>query len=137
LPKQQGDVAQKEHVAKVCFRCFRDMLQVFYIDVAKVDPDMFHMLQWLYMYVASVSCVCCKSTFGYCIYMHVASICFKCFKCFTTIDWLITIINWDTCYGRQPSTTIWSSGGKVSVSYFPTTRNIVASPLHALLHLQG
>jgi hypothetical protein len=30
---------------------------------------------------------------------------------------------------------VWSSGGKVSVSYFPTTHNIVASPLLALLHL--
>jgi hypothetical protein len=40
--KQQGDIALKPHVASVyfkCFRCFRGMLQVFYMDVAKVDRD--------------------------------------------------------------------------------------------------
>jgi hypothetical protein len=29
----------KEHVANICFKCFRDMLQVFYINIAKVDQD--------------------------------------------------------------------------------------------------
>ena len=29
--------------------------------------------------------------------------------------------DWDVCYGRRPSTTVWSSSSKVSVSYFPTT----------------
>jgi hypothetical protein len=48
-PKQQGDVALKAHIANVCFR---GMLQVFYLDVAKVDPD-----------VASVLEVCCKHLF--------------------------------------------------------------------------
>jgi ribonuclease PH len=31
--------ALKEHIANVSFKCFRGMLQVFYIDVAKVDQD--------------------------------------------------------------------------------------------------
>jgi uncharacterized membrane protein len=34
--------ALKEHVANVCFKCFRyfrGMLQVFYIDIGKVDWD--------------------------------------------------------------------------------------------------
>ena len=29
--------------------------------------------------------------------------------------------DWDTCYGRRPSTTVWSIGGEVSASCFPTT----------------
>jgi hypothetical protein len=40
IPRQQGDVTLKAYVANVgfkCFICFRDMLQVFYMDVAKVD----------------------------------------------------------------------------------------------------
>jgi hypothetical protein len=39
-PKQQGDVVLKLHDASVsfsCLKCFIGMLQVFYIDVAKVD----------------------------------------------------------------------------------------------------
>jgi hypothetical protein len=78
--------ALKLYVASVCFKCFkyfRVMLQVFYIDVVKVDRDvtrngvfkcifqMFHLFQ---TYVASVSSECC-------ICMHVASVCSKCFKC--------------------------------------------------------
>jgi hypothetical protein len=45
----------KEHVANICFecfRCFKGMLQLFYIDVAKVD--------WDVAYVAIVVHVCCK-----------------------------------------------------------------------------
>jgi hypothetical protein len=48
----------KEHVANVCFKCFRyfrGILQVFYIDVAKVDRDV--------AYVAMVVYVCCKCLF--------------------------------------------------------------------------
>ena len=42
---QQGNSVLKAHVAGVCFKCFRcftGMLQVFYIDVAKVDRDVAH-----------------------------------------------------------------------------------------------
>jgi hypothetical protein len=76
------------HVANVSFkyfRCFRGTLQVFHVDVAKVDRDvthvamaihicvkfmflMFHLFQ---LYVASVSSVCCKSRYECCIYMQV------------------------------------------------------------------
>jgi hypothetical protein len=93
---QQVDATLKAHVTRVCFkclRCFRGMLQVLYIDVAKVDRDIAHvlmaihvcfkcMLQMLHLfqtYVASVLSRCCKSRFGCCIYMHVVSICFRCF----------------------------------------------------------
>jgi hypothetical protein len=31
--------ALKEHVANICFKCFRDMLQMLYIDVTKVNRD--------------------------------------------------------------------------------------------------
>jgi hypothetical protein len=45
-------LALKEHVANVCFECFKGMLQVFYIDIAKVDRDV--------AYVAMVVHVYCK-----------------------------------------------------------------------------
>jgi hypothetical protein len=56
LPKQQGDVALKAHVENVCssVSCFRG-LQVFYMDVAKVDQ--------VVAYAASVSETCCKRLF--------------------------------------------------------------------------
>jgi hypothetical protein len=60
-PKQQGDVALKLHVASIyfkCFKCFRGMLQIFYIDVAKVDRDVAH------------------------VAMVFSSVCPKCFICF-------------------------------------------------------
>ena len=41
------------HVARVCFRCFIRMLQVFYLDVAYV-------LQWLQTCFPGVLDVCCK-----------------------------------------------------------------------------
>ena len=56
--KQQGNIVLKSHLASVyfkCFRCFKGMLQVFHIDVAKVDRDVAYIA-----YVASVSEVCCK-----------------------------------------------------------------------------
>ena len=52
---QQGDVALKAHVGRVCFNCFRyfrGMLQMFHTDVAKIDRD-----------VAIVVHVCCKRPF--------------------------------------------------------------------------
>ena len=39
--KQQGDIAL-ESVYFKCFRCFKGVLQVFHIDVAKVDRDIAH-----------------------------------------------------------------------------------------------
>ena len=65
-----------------------------YIDVAKVDRDvahvvmaihvyfrcMFHVFHLFQTYVASVLSGCCKSRSGCCIYMHVASICFQVFS---------------------------------------------------------
>jgi hypothetical protein len=42
-------------IAKVCFKCFIWMLQVFYADVAKVDRDVAH--------VALVVHICCKRLF--------------------------------------------------------------------------
>ena len=73
----------KTHVASICFKCFRDMLQVFQMDVAKVDQDvayvamvvhlcskclplMFHLFFHTYVIsvfhsdVAYVSHICCK-----------------------------------------------------------------------------
>jgi hypothetical protein len=67
------------------------MLQVLFIDVAKIDRDVAHVVmtihvcfKWMFqmfhrfqMYVASILSGCC-------IGMHVASICFKCFQVFHT-----------------------------------------------------
>jgi hypothetical protein len=47
LPKQQADATPKAHVAISyfkCFRCFKVILQVLYIDVAKVDRDVAHVI---------------------------------------------------------------------------------------------
>jgi hypothetical protein len=71
---------------------------VLYIDVAKVDQDVAHVIMAIHVcfkclfqmfhlfqtYVASILSGCCKSTSGCCIYMHVASICFKYFQVFDT-----------------------------------------------------
>jgi hypothetical protein len=47
LSKQQAYAAMKAHDAIVClkyFRCFRGMLEVLYIDVAKVDRNVAHVV---------------------------------------------------------------------------------------------
>jgi hypothetical protein len=56
--KQQGDIALKTHIASICFRCFKCMLQVFRMNVAKVD--------WDVAYVAMVIHVYCKRLFAMC-----------------------------------------------------------------------
>jgi hypothetical protein len=40
----------KLHVAGVCFKCFRGMLQVFYTDVAKVDQDVAYVAMIVHVY---------------------------------------------------------------------------------------
>jgi hypothetical protein len=60
------------NVAYVCFKCFRRfkyMLQLFHLDVAKVNRGMLHMLH-----------ICCK-----CFQRHVASVCLKMFHLFLDI----------------------------------------------------
>jgi hypothetical protein len=76
--KQQRDVALKSHAASVCFTCFRDMLQVFCLDVAKVDRDV--------ACVAMVVHVCCKRMlpmFHMFFQTYVASVFIWCCICFT------------------------------------------------------
>jgi hypothetical protein len=79
------------------------MLQLLYINIAKVDRDVVHvvmaihvcfkcMFQMFHLFQTNVASVssgcyksrsgCCKSKSGCCIYMHVASICFNCFQVF-------------------------------------------------------
>jgi len=64
---------------------------VLYIDVAKVNQDDAHVVmaihvsfkcifQMFYLFQTNVASVLSE----YCIYMHVASICFKCFQVFHT-----------------------------------------------------
>ena len=45
----------KAHVVSVCFKCFRGMLQLFHMDVAKEDRDD--------AYVVMVVHICCNSLF--------------------------------------------------------------------------
>jgi hypothetical protein len=81
-PKQQGDILLKLHVVSICLNCFkyfRGILQVFYIDVTKLDQDVvhiaivfssvsqkFHLFQ---MYVTSVSSDVAK------VYLDIAYTC--------------------------------------------------------------
>jgi hypothetical protein len=72
------------------------MLQVLYIDVAKVYPDIAYVVMAIHVYfkcmfqmfhlfetnVASVLSGCCKSRSRCCTYMHFTRICFKCFQVF-------------------------------------------------------
>ena len=56
----------KPYVANACFkdfRCFKDMLQVFHMDVAKVDRDVVSVSELCrncLFNVSSISDVCCK-----------------------------------------------------------------------------
>jgi hypothetical protein len=90
----------KAYIASVCFKCFiclKGVLQVFHIDVAKVDQDVAHVAMAIHVcfkcrfqmfhlfqtYVASVLSGCCKSTSGCYIYMQVfqmfSYVCCNCF----------------------------------------------------------
>jgi hypothetical protein len=109
--EQQGDIALKAHVASICFKCFRGMLQVFHACVAKVDWDvamvvhicckllflMFHLFfpdvccKCVYLDVAYVSHICCKCFIWMllcftmvfkCFYVCFASVSYAWFKCF-------------------------------------------------------
>ena len=74
--KQQGDIAL-ESVCFKCFRCFKGVLQVFHIDVAKVDRDIAHVAMAIHVYFK------CRFQMFQLFQTYVAYIC-KCFKCFHT-----------------------------------------------------
>jgi hypothetical protein len=52
--EQQCDIVLNAHVASICFKCFRcfgDVLQVFHIDIAKVDwDDVVHVAMVIHVY---------------------------------------------------------------------------------------
>jgi hypothetical protein len=70
----------ESHIASVyfkCFRCFKCMLQVFQIDIVKVDRDFAY--EWLYTYVAKV----CYQCF-ICVFRHMSQVCLSgCYIYFT------------------------------------------------------
>ena len=70
------DVAYVAMAINVCFECFGLILQVFYMDVAKVDRDITR--------VASVSEVCCKCfrDMWQASIQNVLSVSDVCYKCF-------------------------------------------------------
>jgi hypothetical protein len=83
----QEDLYVAKNVFKY-FKCFRGILQVFYIDVAKVDMDVAQRyVASVYSNVSSVLDVCCKCfvwmlhMFQW-IYTYVTSVYSKCFICF-------------------------------------------------------
>jgi hypothetical protein len=104
--------ALKEHVASICFKYFRGMLQVFSIDVAKVDHDVAkvdwdvaHVAMAIHVCSKCFICIrrmlqvflsgCCKSRSRCCVYMHITSICFKCSRCFIR---LLQVFHLDVAY---------------------------------------
>jgi hypothetical protein len=100
----------------VCFMCFRCMLHMFHLDVAKVDLVL-HMLQWLYTYVASV-CFKCFSYFKRMLqlfyldigYVAVAiHVCCKCmFECFTCFRPMLQVFHLDVAYVQTYVASIYS-----------------------------
>jgi hypothetical protein len=71
-PSSREMFALKLHVASICFKClkcFRDMLQVVYKKVVKVDPDVAH--------VAIVAHVCCKLLLSM-FHLFLFDVCCKC-----------------------------------------------------------
>jgi hypothetical protein len=91
---QQGDVAMEAHVASVCFKCFkrfRGMLQLFHMDVAKVDQGCCTyckcfrgILQLFHMDVAKVDQGCCTYCKCFRGMLQVFQRC--CSKCFIVLD---------------------------------------------------
>jgi hypothetical protein len=111
--KQQGDIALalKAHVVSSCFKCFiclRGMLQVFRMDVAKIDRDV--------AYVAMVIHICCKRMFLMfhllyckCVYLDVAYVLYICCKrfiwmlrmccnCFSSVFSCVFVSVSDACF---------------------------------------
>jgi hypothetical protein len=93
VDRNVAQVAMAIHVCSKCFICFRRILQVFYLGVAKIDLDVAYTskrFRCFHTYVVSVSS-------RYCIYLHwlhtcfyvfsgvfvsVSNICCKCFSYF-------------------------------------------------------
>jgi hypothetical protein len=105
--KQRGDICVA-HVVSLCFKCFRcfiQMLQVFHLDVAKIDRDIAHVsmtihvcfkckFQMLHLFFQTFAanvlfgcCICFTRTLQV-FYLGVAYVCngfqlfCKCFSCF-------------------------------------------------------
>jgi hypothetical protein len=68
------DVAYIAMVLYACFKCFRLMLQVLHLDVAKVD------LNVAYVAMAIHACFKCMFQIFHLLQTYVASVSFRCFK---------------------------------------------------------
>ena len=81
----------KTHVASYvfkCFRCFRDMLQMFHMDLAKVDRAVASILEACYKILfKNVSSVVISVLIWmlHIFYAYVARVCSKCFNCFSLV----------------------------------------------------
>jgi hypothetical protein len=114
------------YVANVCFRCFsrfKGMLQLFLMDVAKVDWDvayvasvsetcckrMFKMFHLFYTYVASVlirmfayvSYICCNNMFHmFCLFQtYIPSVLSECCICYN--DYVASVCSKCFCFSRM------------------------------------
>jgi hypothetical protein len=86
IDRRRPPLCCKTYVSSV-FKCFIGMLQVFYVDIVKVDRDI--------AYVAMVVHVCCKLLFPMfhlfsnvcckCVYLDVVYVSHTCCKCFICI----------------------------------------------------
>jgi hypothetical protein len=87
-------VLLKAHVVNVCFECFRGILQMFQMDVAKVDQDVAYVTMIVHVYCKGLLpmfhlcfldiCYKCVVLYGCCIWLQWFSSVFRCFffKCF-------------------------------------------------------
>jgi hypothetical protein len=95
IDRPQPSLSYVVNVVSSVFRCFGGMLQVFNMDVAKVDRDVAYvasvfrgMLQAFVQNVSSVSNVCCKHfdlDVAYVSHIYCIRVCSKCLSCFSLI----------------------------------------------------
>jgi hypothetical protein len=85
--------ALKTHVASACFKCFICMLQVFHVDVTKVDQDV--------AYVAMAIYVCCKRLFQmfHLFFRRLLQMCL--FGCYIYFTYMLQVFYLDVKYALQ------------------------------------
>jgi hypothetical protein len=69
-------------VVRVCFKCFRcfiRMLQVFHLDVAKVDLDFAYVYKWLSSVLSCFASVSNKCLQVFQVFQLFSDVCCKCF----------------------------------------------------------
>jgi hypothetical protein len=114
---------------------------VFHLDVAYVVMAIYAVASVCFMLQAYVSSVldiffnvssrCCKSRSGCCIYVYVASICFKCYMCFIRMFQLFHLDVAHVCNGLQVFSRCFASVPDVCCKCFSCFGRILQ-----VLHLE-